>query len=194
MKFLTENLRPAWLCGRKWELLTSSVKQMSVEPPVHTCSVNSFFGEPLPQYPWHVQMEPQPLKGLEPSMGWKEKHQFSFPLWEPVSGKSSHLPAATTAPGSLHFSGGLRWSPGSTLTAPSAHHCSASASPHCKVAIATSEFPANLTKEKTLQHLKTHSRQKKKINLCFFFSFVFKMRPVHKINSVHVPTWITSFL
>lgn len=115
MKFLTENLRPAWLCGRKWELSTSSVKQMSVEPPVHTCSVNSFFGEPLPQYPWHVQMDPQPLKGLEPSMGWKEKHQLSFPLWEPVSGKCSHLPAATTAPGSLHLSGSFRWSPGSTL-------------------------------------------------------------------------------
>lgn len=81
MKFLTENLLPAWLCGRKWELLTSSIKQMSVEPPLHTCSVNSFFRENLYlSIPDMYKRGQGPIKGVEPSTGWKEKQWLLPPL------------------------------------------------------------------------------------------------------------------
>lgn len=138
MKFLAENLLPAWLCGRKWGFLTSTAKQMSVEPPVHTCSVNSFFWENLylsasDMYKWGHS----PWRGW--SQAWGERRSSdSFPLWEPVPGQCSHLPADTSDP---RFHPALREWP-QVITrehsnAPSAHHCSALASPHWKVDIAT---------------------------------------------------------
>lgn len=42
---------------------------MSFEPPAHTWSVNSFFQENLYLSIPDVQMGPQTMKGLEPSMG-----------------------------------------------------------------------------------------------------------------------------
>lgn len=123
MKFLTANLLPAWLCGRKQGLSTSSVKQMSVEPPVHTCS--ALLREHLPP------ASPTCTNGATAHRRAAAKHGVKGEAVTTSSSRSLYLVNALTclltpvAPGSLHLSGtGLRWSPGSTPTAPSAQHCS----------------------------------------------------------------------
>lgn len=94
---LADDLLPAWPCGRKLGLLTSSVKQMTVEPPVHTCSNNSFFWENINfQYAQHVQIRLQPIQGLEQRTGWNENEQW--PLHPLGLCKCSHLPADPSGP------------------------------------------------------------------------------------------------
>lgn len=55
-------------------------------------------------------------------------------------------------------------------------------------------LPISIRKKNKQPNLTASEDPQQTSKICAFFLFVFKMHPVHKINSIHVPTWITSFL